>query len=161
MATEYSTQYNQAYIANTGKLRTDELHGRLRFAHFTHEQALVDAAGAEVVLAQLPAGRVRVFLGLSRAYVNWTTATAFLDLGWQAYNNINGVAVAADADGLADGIDVELPGVVALTDSTLHVATGDTYLFESQDGVVIAAYSNDTAIAVGDDLNGFIVYAVD
>ena len=42
-----------------------------------------------------------------------------------------------------------------------QVATGGTYTFETQGGVVIRATSQDTAIAAGDDLVGYILYVVD
>jgi hypothetical protein len=40
-------------------------------------------------------------------------------------------------------------------------ATGGTYVFESRDGVVLRATSQDQALASGDDLVGYIMYVVD
>ena len=107
----------------------------------------------------MPAGKVKVLLSSSNAYVNWTTGSATIDLGWDAYTDIDGSAVAADADGLLNGLSVETAGYQNFgADQT---ATGGAYTFETQGGVVIRATSQDTAIAAGDDLVGYILYVVD
>ena len=158
---EYSTQYAEVYINNTGKNETHETHGRLRIAHFVHEQSVAGDATSDIALAKLPAGKVRILPFLCRAYVNWTTALATLDVGWAAYTDLSGTAVAADPDGIADAIDVDAAGFVNFESATLHIATGGTVLFESEGGVDILATSTDTAIALGDDFAGYLVYVID
>ena len=160
VTTQESTEYTNAYstspvVANP----TSSVHGKVRIAYFTHDQSGAGDATSSVALCKLPAGRVRVLLSSSNAYVNWTTASATLDLGWDAYEDIDGTAVAADPDGLLDGLDVDAVGYQNFgADQT---ATGGTYLFESKDGVVIRATSQDVAIADGDDLVGYLMYVVD
>ena len=98
---------------------------------------------------------------LSRVYCNWTTSSATLDLGWDAYTDKDGDAVAADPDGMVDGLSVDTVGYFTLEGALAGIkATGGTYTFESQGGVVIRATS-PTAMVDGDDLVGYIIYVVD
>ena len=126
---------------------------------------LQDGAGdatSSVVLGKLPPGRVRVLASLSRAYVNWTTGSATLDLGWDAYTAMDGSTTAADADGLINGLSVDTVGFQTLEGAiAANLLTGGTYVFESKDGVKIRATSQDTAIATGDDLVGYLAYVLD
>ena len=159
ITTQYSTEYNQAYVANTGNLDSQVQAGRVRVAYFTCAQDGAGDAGSSFALVKLPAGKVRLLASQSKAYVNWTTASATLDLGWDAYTAPDGTAVTADSDGLDNGIDVDTAGYQ--TFGSVVTATGGTKVFESKDGVVIRATSADTAIVSGDDLVGFMLYVVD
>jgi hypothetical protein len=159
--TEYSSEYDQAYVSETGNLATHEMHGRVRCAFFTHDQETAGDATSSIALVKLPAGRVRLLASQSKAYVNWTTASATLDLGWDAYTQSDGTAVAADPNGIDDGIDVDAAGFQTFGNVAAVLATGGTVLFDSKDGVVIRATSQDTAIAQGDDLVGYLLYVVD
>ena len=159
VTTQKSTEYTNATANPVVQNAVHDYHGRVRIAYFTHDQDGAGDAGSSVALCSLPAGKVRVLLSSSNAYVNWTTGSATLDLGWDAYTNTDGDAVAADADGLVNGLDVDTAGYQNFGSGT--TATGGTYLFESQGGVVIRATSQDTAIAAGDDLVGYIMYVVD
>ena len=159
VTTQYSTEYNQAWVANTGNLETNVQRGRVRVAYFTAAQDGAGEATSSVALCKLPAGKVRLLASQSKAYVNWTTSSATLDLGWDAYVDASGTAVTADPNGIDDGIDVDAAGYQ--TFGSALTATGGTKLFESKNGVVIRATSQDTAIADGDDLVGFLLYVVD
>ena len=159
ITTQYSTEYNTAYVANSGSLETNVQGGRVRCAYFTVAQDGAGDAGSSAALVKLPAGKVRLLASQSKAYVNWTTSSATLDLGWDAYTSPDGTAVTADADGIDNGIDVDAAGFQ--TFGSALTATGGTKLFESKDGVVIRATSTDVAIADGDDLVGFLLYVVD
>ena len=159
VTTQKSTEYTNATSSPVVQNAVHDYHGRVRIAYFTHDQDGAGDAGSSVALCSLPAGKVRVLLSSSNAYVNGTTGAATLDLGWDAYTNTDGNAVAADIDGLVDGLDVDTAGYQNFgADQT---ATGGTYTFETQGGVVIRATSQDTAIAAGDDLVGYILYVVD
>ena len=158
VTTQKSTEYTNATANPVVQNAVHDYHGRVRIAYFTHDQDGAGDAGSSVALCSLPAGKVRVLLASSSAYCNWTTGSATLDLGWDAYTNTDGNAVAADIDGLVDGLDVDTAGYQTFGAGT--AATGGTYLFESQGGVVIRATSPG-AIAAGDDLVGYIMYVVD
>lgn len=159
VTTQNSTEYDQAHVSKTGNLETHEIHGRVRCAFFTHDQDGAGDATSSVALCKLPAGKVRLLASGSKAYVNWTTASATLDLGWDAYTDMDGAAVVADPNGIDDGVDVDAAGYQ--TFGAALTATGGTKVFESQDGVVIRATSQDTAIVDGDDLVGYLLYVVD
>ncbi len=161
---EFSTQYTNAYLTSpASNLATHEMHGRLRIAYFNHSQETAGDATSDVVLCKLPAGNVRLILPLSQAYVNWTTASATLDLGWSAYTDIDGNAVVADPNGLDDGIDVETAGYFTFGSTSLAAidATGGTKLFSSQGGVNIIATSQDVALAASSTIAGYLVFVLD
>lgn len=163
VTTQYSTEYNQSYVTvPAANVTTAEKHGRVRIAFFTCLQSGAGDATSSVVLAKLPAGRVRLLGSLSRAYVNWTTGSATLDLGWDAFTAMDGTTTAADPDGLINGLDVDTVGFRTFEGAIAgELLTGGTHIFESKDGVVIRATSQDTAIADGDDLVGYLMYVVD
>ena len=161
VTTQKSTEYTNATATPVTLNEANVYHGRVRIAYFTHDQDGVGDAGSSVALCSLPAGKVKVLLKSSNAYVNWTTSSATLDLGWDAYTNISGTAVAADPDGLVDGLDVDTVGYQSLEGALAGIkATGGTYTFESQSGVIIRATS-PTAMVDGDDLVGYLLYVVD
>lgn len=159
VTTQYSTEYNQAFVAETGPLGTTEFAGRVRVATFTVAQDGAGDAGSSAALVKLPAGKVTLLAKSSQAYVNWTTASATLDLGWDAYTTPAGETVSADPNGIDDGVDVDAAGFQSF--GSALTATGGMKTFESADGVVIRATSADEAIADGDDLVGYLLYVVD
>ena len=161
VTTQKSTEYTNATATPVTLNEANAYHGRVRIAHFTHDQDGVGDAGSSVALCSLPAGKVKGLLKSSNAYVNWTTSSATLDLGWDAYTDINGDAVALDIDGLVDGLDVDTVGYRTFEGALAAInATGGTYTFETQSGVVIRATS-PTAMVDGDDLVGYLLYVVD
>jgi hypothetical protein len=162
VTTQNSTEYANTIAVPPVNNNTTEDHGRLRLMFFTCLQDGAGDATSSVVLGKLPPGRVRVLASLSRAYVNWTTSSAALDLGWDAYTAMNGSTTAADPDGLINGLSVDTVGFQTMEGAiAANLLTGGTYLFESKDGVKIRATSQDTAIATGDDLVGYLSYVLD
>ena len=159
VTTQKSTEYTNATANPVVQNAVHDYHGRVRIAYFTCDQDGAGDATSSVALCALPAGKVRVLLASSSAYVNWTTGSATLDLGWDAYTNTDGTAVTADPDGLVNGLNVDTVGYQTFGAGT--TATGGTHLFESQGGVVLRATSQDQALAAGDDLVGYIMYVVD
>jgi hypothetical protein len=164
VTSQNSTEYGNSIAVPPKNNSPAEIHGRVRVAFFTCDQSGAGDATSSVALCRLPAGRVRLLLASSSLYVNWTTASATLDLGWDAYTGKDGSAIDADPNGLVDGVSVDTAGY--FTGGTLAAlagikATGGAYVFESKDGVVIRATSQDTAIAAGDDLVGYLLYVVD
>lgn len=163
VTTEKSTEYTDVTAVPQVFNDPTEMHGRVRVAFFTHDQSAAGNATSSVALCKLPAGKVRLLLGSSFMYVNWTTGSATLDLGWDAYTKMDGTTQIADPNGLIDGLDVDTVGLRSGEDlvTALTNTTGGTKVFESKDGVVIRATSQDTAIASGDDLVGYFLYVVD
>lgn len=149
------------------RLDTTEWHGRVRTMFVSHTQVGAGDATSSALIARLPAGRVRLLLPSSFLYLNWTTASAKLDLGWDAYEDENGATVAADSDGLLDGLDVDTAGVFTMAALItgagvgLTAANGYTRVFSSLSGVDIRATSQDTAIANTNTLAGVLYYVHD
>jgi len=162
VTTESSTEYTNATASPAVMNHATEHHGAIRVMFFTHDQSGAGDATSSVALGKLPAGKVRVLASQSRAYVNWTTSSATLDLGWDSYTNLSGTTVAADPNGLIDGLSVDTVGFQTLEGAiAANLLTGGTYVFQSKDGVVIRATSQDVALGSGDDLVGFLMYVVD
>jgi len=159
VTTQKSTEHTNATATPVTLNPTTDYAGRVRIMYFTHAQSGAGDATSSVALGSLPAGKVKVLLSSSNAYVNWTTSSATLDLGWDAYTDGDGNSVAADADGLVNGLNVDTAGQFSF--GADQAATGGTYTFNSKSGVTIRATSQDTAIADGDDLVGYILYVVD
>jgi len=133
--------------------------GKLRFFRFTFTQgaAAGDVASTQA-LVRLPGGKIRVILPLSRIAFSAFGAARTLDLGWQAYTDDNGDAVAADPNGLDDGVDVSSAGSVIPSGT---VGGDETYLFESQAGVIIESQCNDDTIPAAATLKGHIAAVIE
>ena len=166
VTTQESVQYENAFTDSPPVMNpVSAWNGKLQLQYFEHDQDGAGDATSSVAICKLPAGRVRVILGLSRAYINWTTSSATLDLGWDAYEGLDGVTVAADPDGLVDGLAVDTVNTYGFdVHATLPAAiraTGGTKVFTSKAGVIIRATSQDVAIVSGDDLAGYLAFLCD
>lgn len=168
--TEYSAAYQNAFVSVPSVMNMPtEDQGVLQFKYCTHTFSATADVTSSVALFKLPAGRVRLILPLSYAYVNWTTGSATMDLGWDAYTDLDGATVVADPDGLIDGLDVDAVGFrnfVGNATGALNTnftttgveAQGGTLLFSSRSGVVIRATSQDVAEVAADTIAAFFVY---
>ena len=162
VTSQKSVEYTNATATPVVNNNTTEEHGRVRILFFTHDQDGTGDTGSSVALGALPPGRVRLLASLSRAYVNWTTSSATLDLGWDAYTAMDGSTTAADPDGLINGLSVDTVGFQTLEGAiAANLLTGGTYVFESKGGVVIRATAADNAQVSGDDLVGYLAYVLD
>lgn len=159
VTSQKSDQYTNVTATPRVKQDAHAMSGKVRIAYVTHTQSGAGDATSDVALFKLPAGKVRLLGAMSHVYVNWTTGSATIDIGWAAYTDIDGTAVAASIDGIDNGVSVDTAGAITLGSEL--TATGYTKVFESQDGVVIMAASTDAAIADADTLAGTIAYAVE
>ncbi len=138
---------------------TTDAHGRVRFARFSFIQSGAGDAGSTARLVKLPKGRLRVILPLSRVAFSAMGASRTLDIGWESYlaDDSSG-AVAADPNGLDDGVDVASAGAVVPGGT---VGSDETMLFASLAGVVLTAQVNDGAIPDAATLSGHFAYVMD
>tara|TARA_Y100000004_G_scaffold53731_2_gene59756 strand:- start:270 stop:758 length:489 start_codon:yes stop_codon:yes gene_type:complete len=160
VTTEYSSQYTESYITVPAKVpESHEWMGRLRIGFFEFTQGS-DAgdAGSLAYLVKLPAGKVRLILPLSRVHSSALGSSRTMDLGWIAYTDDDGASVSADPNGLDDGVDVS--SAVAFNPGGT-VGTHETYLFESQEGVVLTAQVNDGTLPAAATIKGYFVYVID
>ena len=155
MATTNSTQYANG-VAHPPVLNDANVHnGKMRFFEFDYTQDGAGSAGDDVRLVKLPAGKVRVVLPLSRIAHSAYGAARTADLGWEAYTDSDGVtAVAADPNGLDDGVDISGAGSYNPVGT---VGGAETYLFDSLDGVVLTLQVNDAAPPDAATLKGYFV----
>lgn len=158
VTTQNSTQYARTVATPPTHNSTHEWHGRVRSMFFEHTQSGAGDAGSIVRAVRLPAGSVRLILPLSRIAFSAFGAARTLDIGWEAYTDDNGDAVAADPNGLDDGVDVSSAGSINPGGT---VGTHETYLFQSQDGVVITLQTNDGTIPDAATLDGYLIYVQD
>lgn len=131
--------------------------GRLRVAYFAFTQSGAGDATSSAEVVRLPPGQVTLLGRLSNIEHNWTTALATMDVGWDAYTALDGSTVAADPNGLDDGIDVDAAGETTIG----SIVPAGRKQFESQDGVSIRLTSQDVALADGDTAEGYLIYVVD
>ncbi len=161
---ENSTQYANAVADPKVQNETNDWHGRLRIARFSFKQGqfadppAAGDAGSTARLVRLPPGRCRVLLGLSYLHASAFGAGRVLDIGWQAYNDLDGNAVAADPNGLADNIDVAAAEPKTVTGT---IGGDETKQFLSRDEVVIEATVAGGTIPVDATLSGYFVYVKD
>ena len=158
MTTTNSTQYANG-VAVPPVMNDANLHnGKLRFFEFDYTQDGAGVAGDDVRIVKLPAGKVRVVLPMCR--IAWSTmgASRTMDMGWEAYTDSDNAAVAADPNGLDDGVDVSAAGSVNPSGT---VGGAETYLFDSMDGVVLTLQINDGTIPNAATLKGYIVAVVE
>ena len=162
---ENSVQYNNAVADPKVQNETNDWHGRLRIARFSFKQGqfadtpAAGDAGSTARLVRLPPGRCRVLLAMSRIAVSAFGASRTLDLGWQAYNDLDGNAVVADPNGL-DAADTT--AAAGGNYSPVGTVGGDeTFQFLSRDEVVIEATVNGGTIPVDATIDGYLVYLKD
>lgn len=161
VTTQLSTEYTNATATPIVKADTTGDKGKLRTLAFTHNQSGAGDANSTVTLGKLPAGKVKIIGGLSRFYCNWTQGSQTMDIGFEAYTDLNGDAVTADPDGMVDGLDVDTAGYFTMEGNTAATKLlGGNHTFESQGGVVIVAKAI-SAMVDDDDLAGVITYIVD
>lgn len=140
-------------------LHPTDNHGRMRSSFFTFTQgaAAGDAASFAYVVT-IPAGKVRVYLPLSRVAFSALGSARTMDIGWLAYTDEDGTAVVADPNGLDDGVDVSSAGSVIPTGT---LGTHETKLFQSQSGVTLTLQINDGTIPAAATLDGHFAYVKD
>ena len=160
VTTEYTDQYTESYVTIPAKVpETHEWMGRFRIGFFTFTQgSSAGDAGSYAYLIKLPAGKVRLMLSMSRVHSSALGSSRTMDLGWTAYTDDDGDAVAADPNGLDDGVDVS--SAVAFAPAGT-VGTHETKLFESKEGVVLTAQVNDGTLPAAATIGGHFVYVID
>lgn len=154
-----STQYAAIYSTTPPALEAaDQYYGKLRVLAFDHTQSGAGDAGSTVKLVKIFPGQGSILLALSGIGVSALGAARTADLGWAAYVDQDGAAVAADPNGLDDGTDVSA-AVFYNPVGTLLLA--ETKRLQSRDGVDIEIQINDGTIPDAATINGYLVVAVE
>lgn len=157
---QYSTEYKNRHVTTPAVIGdSTEYHGRVRIQYFSFTQDGAGDATSSFLAVRLPGGIVRIVGGLSKIYAATATASATLDVGWDAYTDLEGDTVVADPNGIDDGIDTDTVGFFEL--GSALAAEGGTKKFTSKGGVDIRITSQDVALADGDTVSGYIAYVTD
>jgi hypothetical protein len=153
VTTQKSTQV-AAIRDNTGALDYQKYGGALRKFEFDFTQSGAGDAGSTAEVVDLPAGRISVVLPLSRIAFSAMGTSRTMDVGWLAHTRNDGTAVAADPNGLDDGVDVSSAGAVAPGGT---VGGAETHTFDSRDGVTLTLQVNDGTLPDAATLKGYFV----
>ena len=154
----YSDEMTDLLAVPTVPFKPTDHHGKLRMARVTYTQVANGDAADTLQMCRLPAGRVTVHGLLSNLYINLTTGSMKVEVGWLAYTDLDGADVAADPNGLDSTLDVDAVGTFNIC--SVQVATGSTYTFESDEGVTLEM-TLTTDVAASDSVVGFIAYVAD
>ncbi len=132
----------------TPPVLNEGLDGRLLIKHDTltlTAAGYTTANAADLTLMRMPAGKVRIYGHLSRLILPAATATSDFDLGFGAYTNQAGTAVAANGVAMDASIDV---GGGAIDQDLDTVA--DVYEIESKSGFdIVGSYDTENSAASG------------
>ena len=151
-----SVQVSNADAVPVVRNHAVDISGKLRVAYFNSVQSGAGDAGSTVELARLPKGRIRIFHDLSRIAFSAFGASRTLNVGLEAYTDIAGDAVAADASALASAVDVSSAGTAKLSEAD---DIAQNTLVISQGGVSVNATVAGGTIPDAATLDGWIVYA--
>lgn len=124
------------------------------FALFFDADPGAGDANSTIALVDVPAGIYRYLVFLSRIYYSAFGTARTMDVGWDAYTNVDGTAVLADEDGIHSAQDVAAAGSFSPGD---ELTTGSK-LFDSQSGVRIRAKVEAAALGAGETLDGYLVF---
>jgi hypothetical protein len=119
---------------------------------FNHTQVVAGDATSVQKLQFIPPGMYRFHRDLSFIRFSAFGAARVLDIGWEAYVDKDGTAVAASAAGLNNDIDVSAAGG-AVIGIALTVGYRD---FESRDGLWISSTIAGGTIPAAATLDGFL-----
>lgn len=153
MATTNSNEYAAALVTKPASMQdTSTWQGNIKFYFFSYTQSGIATIGDLMRTVKLPGGKSRLILSLSRIYHSAGGTGSTMDLGWEAYTDLDGNAVAADPNGIDDGID---SSAAAAVNPGGTIGTHETKVFESKDGVVLTTQVNDTAFPDAGTISGY------
>ena len=151
-STEYSLSPGQG---GRGNAHAFESTLRMATANYTSDTAETGT----IKMIRLPAGVVRVYPWLSRILTSQFAATSDLHIGYAAYTNSAGTAVAGDDNAFADNLDV---GGGPINQVWPLPATGTSLYteFDSQTGIDIEILIDTANIESADTIEMVCAYTV-
>jgi hypothetical protein len=150
-ATTYSEQLDDL-MSDPVVMPNHNTAGKLGAIYFSYEQIATGSAGDNIIIAHLPAGKVRLIGPLS--WIKGSMTPTAIDIGWLAYTDRDGDDVSADTDGIEDGVDWHAAGNHYLGAQL----TNGTKEFDSRDGVDIYILTVTGNPTDGDTFHGMLVY---
>lgn len=167
MATFYSTEYTAQYRSlppNTNIHRNKA--NPCRYKYFSYTQSGNGSIDDFLYLCKVPAD-CRIIIPACMFYFSAWAANTLIDIGWASYTAKDGSTVAADYDGLIDGLDVEPAGFYS--GLNLSTAGGVAFFnvpaifdkeFSARHEVDIVAQFRVAAPTDTDSLSGVIAYVI-
>lgn len=145
MAETYSEQYTQLYLSEQRAAPGLGARGKPNSPVITYTQVAAGTIGDTVLLEKVPAPAVRLLPAKWIVEVAGWSALTTLNVGWKAYRDRQGNAVAASANGIVDALDIATDGRTALAaDAALQLTD---LMLASREGVDIVAQINGAAPA--------------
>lgn len=150
-----STQYGNRDANPPVPNNPEDVGGKLRLYRFDFNQGSVagDAASRQS-LCRIAPGRGYIVPILSRSKWSAFGASRLLDIGVGTYTKPDGTVVAATADTIDDGRDVNAAGVAFLGAGTNGVT--DAISYNAQNEIVISSTVAGGTIPASATLNGWI-----
>ena len=167
VTTQNSTEYGNLVAEPPVGIPTTSGKGVKRIMRFSFTQSGAGDANSLVNLARLPAGNIRVLLTECFMHSSDFGTGITLDIGWTAYTDAEGNAVAADADAFVDGLDVSTQAATVLWSGEAQgtgsgVTIDKTFLLSSRAGILVQAIVLGAGgIPDGATLTGFMTYVQD
>ena len=153
-----SAQYTSQAGSIGGPIWNVGLNGK----PFTYTHLAAAGAGTgEVNLLRLPPGRLTIFSQLSRIEATQEAANADLHLGFRAYTEPDGDAVAEDDNAFLDNADAgggAISSVFLLPAVTAAAGPGITQI-NSRNGFILYAMIDTGNIETDDTISGYVVWA--
>lgn len=150
-----STQLAAALAEPSEYMDPSEHSGKKRASYFSFTQSGAGDADSTIVLAKLPAGRLRIVLDETRIANSALGSGRTLNIGLQAYTSKDGSAVAADDDALKAGVAAASAATAAISAAA---GADPTVFVNSRDGVTIEATVKGGTIPDAATLFGVITY---
>ena len=167
ITTEGSVQLTNQLAHPPVEMESNYIYGKLRVyrINFTQGAAAGDA-NSFARLIRLPAGKIMLLGTQCVLKISALGAARIVDIGWEAYRDKSGVVVAADPDGLVDGLVATAATYTIFSVPPSGVAgagilADTTKTFESSSGVVLAAQCTGDTLPAGATMQGLIVVAVE
>lgn len=133
-------------------------HGQLMVLRSSPPVAGSYAAGdanSTIALVVIPPGKFTLLGDLSRVRHSAFGTGRTMDIGWDAYTNQDGTAVAADEDGIHSAADVSAAGSFVPLD---ELGVSAMKVFDSRDGVTIRAKVEAAALSAGETIDAIFVF---
>jgi hypothetical protein len=112
-------------------------------------------ANSTIALLKIPGGKLTLLGHLSIVRHSAFGTARTMDIGWDAYTNMDGTAVAADEDGIHSAADVAAAGSFVPLD---ELGVSAMKVFDSLEGVTIRAKVEADALLTGETLDVVLVF---
>lgn len=159
VTTEKSIQVSNATATPPVKDPAYNAGGDVKVMYFTFKQG--SAAGdvnSTADLLNMPPGKYRILLDQSNVTTSAFGASRTLDVGYSAYTNYDGTAVAAKEDAFVSAADVSTATTTALS-VALAAGANRTYLVDSKEGFILRAKCEGGTLPAGATITGYVLIA--